>query len=143
MNSHRTSEVSAALRRWFVVHFAVDLAFAVPLFVAPELTLELFGWSRVDPVSARMVAAALFAIGTESLLMRGGTIDQFRTMLSLKCLWSGAALLGLTLSLARGAPPLTWPLLLTFALFAVVWNYYRLALRPSRPSSIQGHSTST
>ena len=126
------SEVPRALRRWFVVHFAVDLAFAVPLFAAPELTLALFGWPVVDPVSARMVAAALFAIGTESLLMRGSSIEAFRTMLNLKCLWSAAALLGLGVSLARGAPPFTWLLLLTFAAFAFVWNYYRLALRAPR-----------
>jgi hypothetical protein len=126
------SEVPPALRRWFVVHFAVDIAFAVPIFVAPELTLALFGWPSVDPVSARMVAAALFAIGTESLLMRRSGIEAFRTMLDLKCLWSAAALLGLGLSLIRGAPPFTWVLLLTFAAFAFVWNYYRLALRAPR-----------
>lgn len=132
MTPDRISLVPPALRRWFVAHFAVDLAFAVPLFVVPELTLDLFGWSRVDPISARMVAAALFAIGTESLLMRNASAEAFRTMLSLKCLWSGAALLGLGVSLAGGAPRSTWLLLLTFGGFAFVWNYYRLALRPSR-----------
>jgi hypothetical protein len=71
----------------------------------------------------------LFAIGTESLLMRGSGVEAFRTMLDLKCIWSAMALLGLGVSLFRGAPPFTWVLLLTFAAFALVWNYYRLALR--------------
>jgi ABC-type amino acid transport system permease subunit len=79
-----------------------------------------------------MVAAALFAIGTESFLMRRSGAEAFRTMLDLKCLWSAAALVGLTVSLVRGAPLFTWVLLLTFAAFALVWNYYRLALRSAR-----------
>jgi hypothetical protein len=54
-------------------------------------------------------------------------------MLDLKCIWSGMALLGLGVSLVRGAPPFTWVLLLTFAAFALVWNYYRLMLRTPRP----------
>jgi hypothetical protein len=129
----RVPEVPRALRRWFVFHFVVDLAFAVPLFAVPDRILALFGWPVVDPVSARMVAAALFAIGTESLLMRDAGVEAFRTMLDLKCIWSAAALLGLGSSLFRGAPPFTWVLLLTFAAFAIVWNYYRLALKDRRP----------
>jgi hypothetical protein len=127
------SEVPVGLRRWFVVHFVVDLAFALPLVAAPSRTLEAFGWVTVDPVAARLVGAALFAIGTESLLMRGAGVERYRTMLRLKCLWSGAALLGLALALLEGAPPFTWALLGIFAVFSVVWQYYRLALGKGLP----------
>ena len=121
--------VPNSLRRWFVVHFVADIAFAVPLFLAPEGTLALFGWTRIDPVATRMVAAALAGIGGESLLMRNGSLDAFRAMLGLKCIWSAVAALGLAISIARGAAPIAWLLLMIFVAFGAVWNFYRLRLR--------------
>lgn len=50
-------------------------------------------------------------------------------MLRLKCIWSGSAVLGLSLSIAQGAPATAWAVLAVFFLFALVWNYYRLRLR--------------
>jgi hypothetical protein len=129
-----TLEVPLGLRRWFVVHFIADLAFAIPLMLAPRWTLGLLGWGSVDAISARLVAAALFAIGTESWLMRNASVEQFRTMLRLKCLWSGAALAALALSIAAGAPVFVWVILVIFGAFSAVWQFYRvqLAEQPGR-----------
>jgi hypothetical protein len=121
--------VPAALRRWFVVHFVADLIFAVPLVVAPVATLRALGWTTIDPVAPRLVGAALAGIGIESLIGRHGSVDAFRAMLRLKCVWSGVAVLGLALSILQGAPPMTWAFLATFVGFAVLWNYYRIRLR--------------
>jgi hypothetical protein len=117
------------LRRWFVVHFLADIVVAIPLLIAPAAFLRALGWTTVDPVAARMVAAALAGIGVESLLCRNDSIDVFRAMLRLKCIWSAAAVAGLTFSIAQGAPPVTWAVLAVFVTFAAVWNYYRLRLR--------------
>ena len=122
------SEVPASLRGWFVVHFWADLLFAVPLFVAPAWFLGRCGWTSVDPVTARGVAAALFGIGIQSWLGRNHGPEAFRTMLNLKCIWSGTAIAGFGLSIAQGAPPMTWAFLGIFAGFAVVWNTYRVRL---------------
>ena len=122
------SVVPSSLRRWFVVHFVADIVFAVPLIVAPGFTLRLFGWTTVDPVTPRLVGAALVGIGVQSLLGREESVDAFRAMLSLKCLWSGAAVVGLALSIAQGAPAMTWAFLAIFVTFAGVWNYYRVRL---------------
>ena len=121
--------VPTSLRRWFVVHFAADLLFAVPLVLAPGATLRALGWTTVDPVAPRLVGAALAGIGIESLLVRNDSADAFRTMLRLKCIWSGVAVLGLALSILQGAPPITWVLLAIFVGFGVLWNYYRIRLR--------------
>ncbi|MFP4377587.1 MAG: hypothetical protein ACLFP4_11140 [Spirochaetales bacterium] len=59
-----------ALSIWFVVHFVADVAIAIPLLAVPVRFLTLLGFQSVDPVAARLVAAALFGIGIESLLMR-------------------------------------------------------------------------
>ena len=123
--------VPDSLRRWFVVHFVADVLFAAPMIVAPEATLRMFGWTAVDPVTTRLVGAALVGIGVQSLLGRGEGVEVYRAMLSLKCLWSGAAVLGLSVSIAQGAPLMTWAFLAIFVAFAGVWNYYRLALRRS------------
>ena len=64
------SGVPSSLRKWFVVHFIVDVLIAIPLLVAPRSLLGLPGWSEIDPTMARGVAAALFGIGIESLLCR-------------------------------------------------------------------------
>ncbi|MDA1329576.1 MAG: hypothetical protein O3B43_00695 [Chloroflexi bacterium] len=116
------------LRKWFVVHFAVDMAFAIPLMLAPEFTLKLFGWQVVDPLATRLVAAALFGIGIESYLGRNAGVEAYQGMLRLKIIWSLAAVIGIGWSLLQGALPNTyagWILLLVFIGFNGLWIYWR------------------
>ena len=77
--------VPSSLRCWFVVHFVADIAFALPLFLAPQWTLTLLGWRAVDPIATRLVAAALFGIGIQSLLGRDEDAATFRALLNLRC----------------------------------------------------------
>lgn len=123
--------VSDRLRFWFVVHFVVDMLFAIPLFVAPEWMLGLFGWQTVDPITSRLVAAALFGIGIESFLGRNASAETFKAMLNLKLIWSFGAVLGigLSLALAGGGPIMAWGVLLIFVVFFILWAYYRYQLR--------------
>ena len=123
------SDVPPALRTWFVVHFVADWLFALPLFFAPRAFLGALGWAAVDPVSARLVAAALVGIGTESLLGRRQGVEGFRTMLNLKILWSATATVGLIWSCLEGAAPLTWAFVVIFAAFNVLWSTWRWRLR--------------
>jgi len=116
--------VPASLRRWFVVHAIVDLVFALPILIDPEGTLQLFGWSTVDPVATRLVGAALIALGTESFLGRHASVASFRTMLRLKVLWSLSACLGIALSISGGAPAGAWLFLMVFSSFSLVWIFY-------------------
>jgi hypothetical protein len=122
-------EIPASLRRWFVVHFAVDMVFAVPLLVAPGTVLGWLGWPCVDGATARLVGAALVGIGGQSLLGRREGADVFRAMLNLKLLWSAAAIVGLFVAIADGAPPFTWAAFSMFIAFFGVWFYYRLRIK--------------
>lgn len=124
-------DVPLWLRRWFVVHFAVDLLVAVPLFVAPRAVLGLLGWIEVDPAMARVVAAALFAIGIQSLLCRNEPRRTFLAMLNLKLIWSGFAIVGILISVLQDAPPVAWGFLGVFVAFSAVWWRYWLLLRRS------------
>jgi len=107
------------------------MLFAVPLFIAPEWMLTLFGWQNVDPLTSRMVAAALFGIGIESFLGRYAQVDVFRGMLNLKLIWSFGAVLGILISLiqAGGGPFMGWVVMGIFVAFFFLWAYYRLKLR--------------
>lgn len=120
------ASVPAALRTWFVVHCIVDLVFAVPLFFFPEKFLALLGWPFFDPLTVRLVAAALFGIGLESYLGRNSGVERYRGMLRLKIIWSGAATLGILIamfSLAE-APVVGWLLAGVFAGFNGVWVWW-------------------
>lgn len=129
MSMPDTRDVPPALRSWFIVHGVVDWAFAIPLLVAPDAFLKALGWTVVDPMAARGVAAALVGIGTQSLLSRDATAAIYRAMLSLKILWSLTATLGFAWTALTTGPRVGWVFVAVFAFFNVVWMYWRRRLR--------------
>lgn len=125
----KNNSVPGKLKVWFIIHFVMDISFAIPLLIVPVQFLTLLGWKTVDPVASRLVAAALFGIGTESLLSRNSTIESFKTMLSLKIIWSSAAIIGLLLGLLGSAFNNIYIgifFLSIFVVFNVVWSYWYL-----------------
>ena len=114
-----------SLRLWFIIHFIVDLVAAVPLFFIPHVALTMIGLPHGEPLLARLIAAAFFAIGTTSLIMRDGGVESYRSLLNLKIIWSSLALIGISWSLYEGAPPAAWSAFGIFLVFWGVWVYYR------------------
>jgi hypothetical protein len=125
----RDMGVPRTLRAWFVAHALVDLAAGLPLLAAPELVLRRLGWTCVDSVSARLVGAALLAIGAQSFLGRDAGVDVYRAMLRLKLVWSLAAAASLFVAIGAGAPPAAWALLSIFIGFAGVWLHHAIRFR--------------
>jgi hypothetical protein len=122
-------KVPKSLSVWFIIHFLIDISIAIPLFFFPEQTLELFGWENIDVLMSRVVAAALFGIGIESLIGRNASLDGFKNMLNLKIIWSFTATLGITWSMvagAQGRPMMGWVVLAAFLIFHLVWWYWRI-----------------
>ncbi|MBI9097649.1 MAG: hypothetical protein JEY91_04185 [Spirochaetaceae bacterium] len=131
MDITKRADVPRSLKMWFVVHFFADILFAIPMFFLPVKFFTALGWEQIDPIATRMVAAALFGIGIESLLSRNATIDSFKTMLSLKIIWSTAALAGLSWGLIAGVFGNTLvgiSLLGIFILFNILWTYWYIRL---------------
>lgn len=122
------SPLPPGLRTWFVVHFAVDMLFGIPLLFFPELVMPLLGWSPVDPISSHVVGAALMGIGIESWLGRNASVEVYRAMLNLKVIWSFSAIIGIGLGLWNGGAPAGWLFLVVFIVFWAVWVYYRRRL---------------
>lgn len=126
--STSSSSVPRALRAAFILHFWVDMAFALPLFVAPRWFLGTLGWTCVDPNTARIVAAALFAIGIQSYFGRDEPPSTFRAMLTLKVIWATMATLGLVISALEGGPWFGWVLAAFWAGFCALWWSWRIRL---------------
>lgn len=123
--------MSQTLRNLFVLHFVVDVLFAVPLFVAPVYFLEFLQFKTVDPIAARLVAAALFAIGGKSFLEKNASVEVYKSMLSLKIIWSFFAAAGLLYALVAGefgSQFIGWGLFGVFAVFHFIWLYWRKRL---------------
>ncbi len=114
-----------SLRVWFLIHFVVDIIFAIPLLLFPEWNLGLFGLKTVETVTPRLVGAALIGIGGASYFTKK---KDFSIMLTLKILWSLSAILGLLLALYQGAPSLVWVITGIFAGFSGIWIYYKSLL---------------
>lgn len=122
-------KVPNSLRTWFIIHFYADMIFGIPLLLFPELIMPMLGWTALDPISTRVVGAALMGIGIESYLGRNASIEVFRAMLNLKVIWSSSAILGISLGLWQGGASAGWLFLGIFVIFWFVWVYYWRKLR--------------
>ncbi len=129
MTQMHSTDVPPALRRWFVVHCIADLLFAVPLIFAPKAFAALVHYGPIDPLTARLVGAALVGIGVESYLGKDATRASFVTMLRLKVLWSVTANIGIAWSIAEGAAPIAWLFQVVFLAFSALWIRYFILLR--------------
>ena len=125
----KTEPVPSGLRIWFVIHFIVDILFALPLLFIPELIMPLFGWQSVDPLTSRLVGAALLGIGGESLFSRNASGKTFLSLLRLKIIWASAAIFGMGLALNYGAPITAWGFIAIFVIFLIAWLYYYFRLK--------------
>lgn len=79
-------------------------------------------------MAARLVAAALFGIGIESLLARNAALSSFPALLDLKLIWSTAALVGLLVSIlegVHGVPWTLWGFVVIFGAFNLLWGWWR------------------
>ena len=112
-----------------MVHFIVDMLFAIPLLLIPEQILPWFGWQTVDSLTSRLVGAALLGIGGESLFSRNASVNTFSALLRLKMIWASAAILGIGLALFYGAPLMAWGFIALFLIFLTAWIYYYFKLK--------------
>ena len=80
--------VPRSLRRWFTLDFILALIAGLPLLVAPEWSLQQLSWGCVDPWVTRILASAVIALGTQSLLHRGSSALVCLAIIHQKCVWS-------------------------------------------------------
>ncbi|HVX97911.1 MAG TPA: hypothetical protein VHK47_23555 [Polyangia bacterium] len=122
-------DVPRTLRTWLLVHAAVATAAGLPLLAAPELALGRIGWTCVDPVSARLLGAALLALGAQSFFVRDAGVPLTRAVLRLNLVWSLASAVGLFVGIGASAPNAAWIALSTQIAFAGVWLHHAIRFR--------------
>ena len=121
------AHVPKPLETWFIVHFIIDYLVAIPLFIAPRYFLEMLGWESVDPLTARVVAAALFAIGGISFLSRNEQVDTYKSLVVMKIVWSVVAEIGILISIIVDPSAYSfagWIFLGIFLVFTGIWIYW-------------------
>ncbi|NOZ75101.1 MAG: hypothetical protein GXO90_06930 [FCB group bacterium] len=126
--------IPKGLKTWFLIHFWVDIAFALPLMIAPGFSMRLFGFPVVEPLATRLVAAALIGIGGASFLNRNAGVESYRSLLNLKLLWSSAASVGILWSILERYVVLWfgWFILAVFVGFFFIWLNFRMKLPPAQ-----------
>ncbi|MFC2028294.1 hypothetical protein ACFLTX_00010 [Chloroflexota bacterium] len=126
-----SNTVPNSLKVWFFIHFLVDIAFAIPLFLFPHAFLKFFNWQVIDPFTSRLVAAALFGIGIESYLGRNASLESIKNILNLKVIWSAAAVIGIFVTIAQDFSNLLFIqlfILIVFLVFNIIWVNYRVVV---------------
>lgn len=121
-------KVPGSLKRWFILHFILDILFAIPLLLFPAAFLQMMGFEMVGTMTARLVGAALISIGGNSFLMRNKGKETYISMLNLKLLWSSFAVIGILITMIEGGPIIGWILLGIFIVFFIIWVYFKRVL---------------
>ena len=122
-------EIAPSLRAWVVLDAALNSCSGLPLLLFPEAILPRLGWTVVDPLTTRLLGAALIAVGITLWRLRGAGALEYRLLLGLQVLWSGAAVLGAGIAIGRGAPPAAFLILAVYLAFFGVWSHHAIRLR--------------
>lgn len=120
-------KVQKSLRRWFIIHFITDFIFGMPLLFTPNYFLSFFGY-QIEPLTTRLVGAALIGMGWKSFLIRNNSLEQFQALPTLKIIWSLSAIVGIILTLTEHILKFTYIILLIFALFSTIWIDHKIKL---------------
>jgi len=122
-------DVPNSLRKWMVIHFYVDYAFAIPFFFFPIQLAEILSYAPMDPLSARIAAAALFGIGYSSLIAAKFDLEKMRYKLRWAVVWAGTATVGLFWSATQVNHNWGWVFAFIFLGFFILWSFYAIKLK--------------
>ena len=92
------------------------------------MTAEILGYDPLEPIAARIVAAALFGIGYSSLLASKFDLEAMRTKLRWTVVWAGSATVGLLWAATTVEHIWGWAFAGIFLLFFLLWGKYALRL---------------
>jgi len=120
--------MSKSLRYTFLVHAVVAVLFGLPLLIIPGRWLQLLGWAPIDPIMARLVGAALLALGWGSFRgWRAAVRSDVEILLQVEAVFTVLSALAILRHLVGGSWPwYVWTMFLIFVIFAAAWIYHLL-----------------
>ena len=122
MNSNLISMISLSLlKKIFIIHAVIDILFAAMIFLNPNALLLLLGFTYSDPLSPRIVAAALCGIGGGFLCIKNKKMEHYFALLPTKIIWSFLCFLVLLFFYIKKQNFFVLGIFLIFFLFFVLW----------------------
>lgn len=124
--------IPQGLKIAFLVHLAISLVFGLLLFIIPGRFLRFTDWQPIDPVTSRLLGAALLAMALGDWLCYQAT--EWEAVAVLLQFHIGYTVLG-AIGLLRHllfvpTPTSAWVDLAILVIFAAVWIYFFLTGRP-------------
>jgi hypothetical protein len=112
-----------ALKVTFLIHAIVSVVSGLLLLIIPGRILLFLGWAPIDPILARVLGAALLALGWSSFRCWQATERaQVQMVVELEAVFTALACVGLLRHLLFAHYPLVvWLLFAIFLVFAVCW----------------------
>jgi len=86
-------------------------------------------YEPLDPLAARMAAAALFGIGYSSLIASKFDLEKMRLKLKWAVIWAGSATIGLFWGAFSVDHLWGWAFGIIFLLFFILWSTYAIKLK--------------
>lgn len=123
------NEIPKNLRTIFLLHFFIDALSGITMLLFTKPLLTLFQLSLENLVFVRTTGAALLGIGLVSLLAHRASRETYRQLLYLKLIWSGAAVVGILITLFETQNGALWLMLAIFGGFHVLWWYWVIRLK--------------
>ena len=115
--------MSKTLKYTFLVHAVVAVVFGLPMLIAPGRFLQAFGWKPIDPITSRILGAALLALAWSSYRgWRAREWAQVAIVVEIEAVYTVLACVGLLRHLLFARyPAIVWLDFAIFALFAIAW----------------------
>ena len=121
--------IPRSLKIWLFADFVINFIFAAPSFIAPKQFAGILNLPLLDPLGARMIAAAIIAISGISLIYLNGDPLSLKTIIDIKIIWSFAAMMAVAVSLTENLSMTGWIMLLVFFISFGIWIYYKVNLQ--------------
>lgn len=120
--------MSNGLKLTFLIHALVALVIGLPLLIAPGRFVDLVGWMPVEPILARILGAALLALGWGSFrVWQSADKELAAVLIQVEAVFAVLAGVGVLRHLLIANYPVTvWVALLVFAAFAIAWIAFGL-----------------
>ena len=125
--------MSKSLRVIFLIHAIVSAVLGVLFLVVPGRFLGLFGWAPIDPITSRLLGAALLALAWGSYRgWRAAEKAQVAILIEVEAAFCVLASLGILRHLVVASWPwYVWLLFAGFVAWAIVWIHELVVLRRS------------